>query len=305
MWETTLDDRNVGCLNKFDGKVWCTAHYAQEEVVFTGGKAKIVLTPGKSYVFPGLRNNITYSLQENLTPEDIAAGYQLRYYETNDGQRSFEPYVEGGLSDAFCNIFCVNSLTPPVEVVPTLQKNYITVVGEKPLAIQEGLFKFALVAKEGNPDPDPVSAELVASTDTTGKVTWPPLEFKSPGQWVYFITEVDPQDRLIEWDKGQHILIVDVSEDDNYQLHASVTYDDGESLEITNKRINYSHIPFTGGSGITATLQAGAALLVLRATGIALGRHGSRKKAEDVQPVVSDMGETKAEVYQPKHLAKK
>lgn len=111
-------------------------------------------------------------------------------------------------------------------------------------ALADGQFTFALTAEDGT--------VYQAKNDATGSVAFPALTFAEPGTYVYTISEVNDKQANVTYDTAMHKVVVNVVDDGQGNLVATVAYDGGAAPTFKN---SYTEPPAptpTPGGGATA-----------------------------------------------------
>ncbi|WP_303051526.1 FctA domain-containing protein [uncultured Slackia sp.] len=110
-------------------------------------------------------------------------------------------------------------------------------------ALADGQFTFALTAEDGT--------VYQAKNDAAGSVAFPALTFAEPGTYVYTISEVNDKQANVTYDTAMHKVVVNVVDDGQGNLVATVAYDDGVAPTSKN---SYTEPPApapTPGGGAT------------------------------------------------------
>lgn len=110
-------------------------------------------------------------------------------------------------------------------------------------ALADGQFTFALTAEDGT--------VYQAKNDATGSVAFPALTFAEPGTYVYTISEVNDKQANVTYDTATYNVVVNVADDGQGNLVATVAYDDGAAPTFKN---SYTEPPAptpTPGDGAT------------------------------------------------------
>lgn len=110
-------------------------------------------------------------------------------------------------------------------------------------ALADGQFTFALTAEDG--------AVYQAKNDAAGSVAFPALTFAEPGTYVYTISEVNDKQANVTYDTATYNVVVNVVDDGQGNLVATVAYDDGAAPTFKN---SYTEPPAptpTPGGGAT------------------------------------------------------
>ena len=111
-------------------------------------------------------------------------------------------------------------------------------------ALADGQFTFALTAEDGT--------VYQAKNDAAGSVAFPALTFAEPGTYVYTISEVNDKQANVTYDTATYQVVVNVVDDGQGNLVATVAYDDGAAPTFKN---SYTEPPAptpTPGGGATA-----------------------------------------------------
>ena len=110
-------------------------------------------------------------------------------------------------------------------------------------ALADGQFTFALTAEDGT--------VYQAKNDAAGSVAFPALTFAEPGTYVYTISEMNDKQANVTYDTATYQVIVNVVDDGQGNLVATVAYDDGAAPTFKN---SYTEPPAptpTPGGGAT------------------------------------------------------
>lgn len=110
-------------------------------------------------------------------------------------------------------------------------------------ALADGQFTFVLTAEDGT--------VYQAKNDAAGSVAFPALTFAEPGTYVYTISEVNDKQANVTYDTATYRVVVNVVDDGQGNLVATVTYDDGAAPTFKN---SYTEPPAptpTPGGGAT------------------------------------------------------
>lgn len=110
-------------------------------------------------------------------------------------------------------------------------------------ALADGQFTFVLTAEDGT--------VYQAKNDAAGSVAFPALTFAEPGTYVYTISEVNDKQANVTYDTATHRVVVNVVDDGQGNLVATVAYDDGAAPTFKN---SYTEPPAptpTPGGGAT------------------------------------------------------
>lgn len=132
-------------------------------------------------------------------------------------------------------------------------------------ALADGQFTFALTAEDGT--------VYQAKNDAAGSVAFPALTFAEPGTYVYTISEVNDKQANVTYDTATYNVVVNVVDDGQGNLVATVAYDDGAAPTFKN---SYTEPPAptpTPGGGATTPKNPVAKLFSKTAddTGLMLG----------------------------------
>lgn len=110
-------------------------------------------------------------------------------------------------------------------------------------ALADGQFTFALTAEDGT--------VYQAKNDAAGSIAFPALTFAEPGTYVYTISEVNDKQANVTYDTATYNVVVNVVDDGQGNLVATVAYDDGAAPTFKN---SYTEPPAptpTPGGGAT------------------------------------------------------
>ena len=110
-------------------------------------------------------------------------------------------------------------------------------------ALADGQFTFALTAEDGT--------VYQAKNDAAGSVAFPALTFAEPGTYVYTISEVNDKQANVTYDTATYNVVVNVVDDGQGNLVATVAYDGGTAPTFKN---SYTEPPAptpTPGGGAT------------------------------------------------------
>ena len=110
-------------------------------------------------------------------------------------------------------------------------------------ALADGQFTFALTAEDGT--------VYQAKNNAAGSVAFPALTFAEPGTYVYTISEVNDKQANVTYDTAAYQVVVNVVDDGQGNLVATVAYDDGTAPTFKN---SYTEPPApapTPGGGAT------------------------------------------------------
>ena len=110
-------------------------------------------------------------------------------------------------------------------------------------ALADGQFTFALTAEDGT--------VYQAKNNAAGSVAFPALTFAEPGTYVYTISEVNDKQANVTYDTATYNVVVNVADDGQGNLVATVAYDSGAAPTFKN---SYTEPPAptpTPGGGAT------------------------------------------------------
>lgn len=110
-------------------------------------------------------------------------------------------------------------------------------------ALADGQFTFTLTAEDGT--------VYQTKNDAAGSVAFPALTFAEPGTYVYTISEVNDKQANVTYDTATHQVVVNVVDDGQGNLVATVAYDGGAAPTFKN---SYTEPPAptpTPGGGAT------------------------------------------------------
>ena len=110
-------------------------------------------------------------------------------------------------------------------------------------ALADGQFTFALTAEDGT--------VYQAKNDAAGSIAFPALTFAEPGTYVYTISEVNDKQANVTYDTATYKVVVNVVDDGQGNLVATVAYDGGVAPTFKN---SYTEPPTpapTPGGGTT------------------------------------------------------
>ena len=93
-------------------------------------------------------------------------------------------------------------------------------------ALADGQFTFALTAEDGT--------VYQAKNDAAGSVAFPALTFAEPGTYVYTISEVNDKQANVTYDTATYQVVVNVVDDGQGNLVATVAYDEGAAPTFKN-----------------------------------------------------------------------
>lgn len=110
-------------------------------------------------------------------------------------------------------------------------------------ALADGQFTFVLTAEDGT--------VYQAKNDAAGSVAFPALTFAEPGTYVYTISEVNDKQANVTYDTATYNVVVNVVDDGQGNLVATVTYDDGAAPTFKNSYTEPSAPTPTPGGGAT------------------------------------------------------
>lgn len=110
-------------------------------------------------------------------------------------------------------------------------------------ALADGQFTFALTAEDGT--------VYQAKNDAAGSVAFPVLTFAEPGTYVYTISEVNDKQANVTYDTATYNVVVNVVDDGQGNLVATVAYDDGAAPTFKNSYTKSPAPTPTPGGGAT------------------------------------------------------
>lgn len=111
-------------------------------------------------------------------------------------------------------------------------------------ALADGQFTFALTAEDGT--------VYQAKNDAAGSVAFPALTFAEPGTHVYTISEVNDKQANVTYDTATYNVVVNVVDDGQGNLVATVAYDDGAAPTFKNSYTEPpAPTPMPGGGATT------------------------------------------------------
>lgn len=110
-------------------------------------------------------------------------------------------------------------------------------------ALADGQFTFVLTAEDGT--------VYQAKNDAVGSVAFPALTFAEPGTYVYTISEVNDKQANVTYDTATYRVVVNVVDDGQGNLVATVAYDDGAAPTFKNSCTEPSAPTPTPGGGAT------------------------------------------------------
>ena len=110
-------------------------------------------------------------------------------------------------------------------------------------ALADGQFTFALTAED--------STVYQAKNDAAGSVAFPALTFAEPGTYVYTISEVNDKQANVTYDTATYQVVVNVVDDGQGNLVATVAYDDGAAPTFKNSYTEPPASTPTPGGGAT------------------------------------------------------
>lgn len=111
-------------------------------------------------------------------------------------------------------------------------------------ALADGQFTFALTAEDGT--------VYQAKNDAAGSVAFPALTFAEPGTYVYTISEVNDKQANVTYDTATYQVVVNVVDDGQGNLVATVAYDDGAAPTFKNSYTEPpAPTPMPGGGATT------------------------------------------------------
>lgn len=109
--------------------------------------------------------------------------------------------------------------------------------------LADGQFTFALTAEDGT--------VYQAKNDAAGSVAFPALTFAEPGTYVYTISEVNDKQANVTYDTATYNVVVNVVDDGQGNLVATVAYDDGAVPTFKNSYTKSPAPTPTPGGGAT------------------------------------------------------
>ena len=109
--------------------------------------------------------------------------------------------------------------------------------------LADGQFTFALTAEDGT--------VYQAKNNAAGSVAFPALTFAEPGTYVYTISEVNDKQANVAYDTATYNVVVNVVDDGQGNLVATVAYDDGTAPTFKNSYTEPSAPTPTPGGGAT------------------------------------------------------
>lgn len=110
-------------------------------------------------------------------------------------------------------------------------------------ALADGQFTFVLTAEDGT--------VYQAKNDAAGSVAFPALTFAEPGTYVYTISEVNDKQANVTYDTATYQVVVNVVDDGQGNLVATVAYDDGAAPTFKNSYTDPPAPTPTPGGGAT------------------------------------------------------
>lgn len=110
-------------------------------------------------------------------------------------------------------------------------------------ALADGQFAFALTAEDGT--------VYQAKNDAAGSVAFPALTFAEPGTYVYTISEVNDKQANVTYDTATYQVVVNVVDDGQGNLVATVAYDEGAAPTFKNSYTEPPASTPTPGGGAT------------------------------------------------------
>ena len=110
-------------------------------------------------------------------------------------------------------------------------------------ALADGQFTFALTAEDGT--------VYQAKNDAAGSVAFPALTFAEPGTYVYTISEVNDKQANVTYDTATYQVVVNVVDDGQGNLVATVAYDEGAAPTFKNSYTEPPASTPTPGGGAT------------------------------------------------------
>lgn len=110
--------------------------------------------------------------------------------------------------------------------------------------LADGQFTFALTAEDGT--------VYQAKNDAAGSVAFPALTFAEPGTYAYTISEVNDKQANVTYDTATYNVVVNVVDDGQGNLVATVAYDDGAAPTFKNSYTEPpAPTPMPGGGATT------------------------------------------------------
>lgn len=110
--------------------------------------------------------------------------------------------------------------------------------------LADGQFTFALTAEDGT--------VYQAKNDAAGSVAFPALTFAEPGTYAYTISEVNDKQANVTYDTATYNVVVNVVDDGQRNLVATVAYDDGAAPTFKNSYTEPpAPTPMPGGGATT------------------------------------------------------
>lgn len=110
--------------------------------------------------------------------------------------------------------------------------------------LADGQFTFALTAEDGT--------VYQAKNDAAGSVAFPALTFAEPGTYAYTISEVNDKQANVTYDTATYNVVVNVVDDGQGNLVATVAYDDGATPTFKNSYTEPpAPTPMPGGGATT------------------------------------------------------
>lgn len=111
-------------------------------------------------------------------------------------------------------------------------------------ALADGQFTFVLTAEDGT--------VYQAKNDAAGSVAFPALTFAEPGTYAYTISEVNDKQANVTYDTATYNVVVNVVDDGQGNLVATVAYDDGAAPTFKNSYTEPpAPTPMPGGGATT------------------------------------------------------
>lgn len=111
-------------------------------------------------------------------------------------------------------------------------------------ALADGQFTFVLTAEDGT--------VYQAKNDAAGSVAFPALTFAEPGTYVYTISEVNDKQANVTYDTATYQVVVNVVDDGQGNLVATVSYDEGAAPTFKNSYTEPpAPAPMPGGGATT------------------------------------------------------
>lgn len=157
-----------------------------------------------------------------------------------------------------------NVYAPDVRLAFALEKEYREggPDGEE-LGVTEGQFAFTLSADPSNPEAPLPAEPTVRTGPVRGLVTWGEMTYTEPGEFDYLVSEVDPGDPDVVWDRSAHKVHVSVTREADHGLRAEWTWDGRSHVRpvVVNYHQNAVSLPVMGGGGWPWALAVGLVCL--------------------------------------------